>query len=121
MRLFDLDKAADVLHTILDPLASKKLIWLAWDAIFEDCDTIDIVRCKDCRYFKKYGFKLEYTECLHFDCDVSEDGYCAWGAKMEADEISNIAKESADKISKALDKVRAKGMQNQNIKEDDEP
>lgn len=37
------------------------------------------------------------------------------------DEISNIAKESADKISKALDKVRAKGMQKQNIKEDDEP
>lgn len=48
--------------------------------------------------------------------------YCAkCGARMDEDEISNIAKESADKISKALDKVRAKGMQKQNIKEDDEP
>lgn len=39
----------------------------------------------------------------------------------DEDEISNIAKESANKISKALEKVRAKGMQKQNIKEDDEP
>ena len=39
----------------------------------------------------------------------------------DEDEISNIAKESADKISKALEKVRAKGMQKQNIKEDDKP
>ena len=37
------------------------------------------------------------------------------------DEISNIARESADEISKALYKVRAKGMQKQNIKEDDKP
>lgn len=39
----------------------------------------------------------------------------------DEDEISNIAKESADKISKAREKVRAKGMQKQNIKEDDKP
>lgn len=44
---------------------------------------VEVVRCKDCRYFHKYGFKLEYTECLHFDCHVSEDGYCAWGEKMD--------------------------------------
>lgn len=42
-------------------------------------DAVPVVRCKNCRYFNKYGFKLEYTECTHFDCDVSEDGYCAWG------------------------------------------
>lgn len=48
--------------------------------------------------------------------------YCPHcGARMDEDEISNIAKESAGKIAKALEKVRAKGMQKQNIKEDDEP
>lgn len=48
--------------------------------------------------------------------------YCPYcGARMDDDEISNIAKESADKISNALEKVRAKGMQKQNIKEDDKP
>ena len=44
-----------------------------------DIEIFEVVRCKNCRYFNKYGFKLEYTECTHFDCDVSEDGYCAWG------------------------------------------
>lgn len=42
-----------------------------------------VVRCKDCRFFHKYGFKLEYTECTHFDCDVTEDGYCWWGERRE--------------------------------------
>lgn len=50
----------------------------------EDAPTVDaepVVRCKNCRYFNKYGFKLEYTECTHFDCDVTEEGYCAWGER----------------------------------------
>lgn len=52
-----------------------------------------------------------------------EDHHYCWvcGAKMDENEISNIARESADKISKALEKVRAKGMQKQNIKEGDKP
>lgn len=48
--------------------------------------------------------------------------YCPFcGANLHEvdDEISNIARESADKISKAREKVRAKGMQKQNIKEDE--
>lgn len=54
--------------------------------------------------------------------DADFPRYCPrCGARMDEDEISNIAKESAYKISKALDKVREKGMQKQNIKEDDEP
>ena len=44
-------------------------------------DLEPVVRCKDCRYFHKYGFKLEYTECTHFDCDIAEDGFCAWGER----------------------------------------
>lgn len=54
--------------------------------ILERMPTVDaepVVRCKDCRFFHKYGFKLEYTECTHFDCDVIEDGYCWWGERRE--------------------------------------
>ena len=48
------------------------------------CENIvSVVRCKDCRYFNKYGFKLEYTECTHFDCDVTEEGYCSWAERRE--------------------------------------
>lgn len=46
----------------------------------------ELVRCKDCVNFHKYGFKLEYTECKHFDCDVCEDGFCAWGERKEVKE-----------------------------------
>lgn len=67
--------------------------------------------CSSCGWLYEYyaGMEEEWNYCPH----------C--GARMDEDEISNIAKESADKISKALEKVRAKGMQKQNIKEDDEP
>ena len=52
------------------------------------CENIvSVVRCKDCRYFNKYGFKLEYTECTHFDCDVTEEGYCAWGERREEERL----------------------------------
>ena len=43
---------------------------------------VKVVHCKDCVNFYKYGFKLEYTECKHFDCDVCEDGFCAWGSEV---------------------------------------
>ena len=52
---------------------------------FEPQEYVKVVRCKDCIYFYKYGFKLEYTECKHFDCDVCEDGFCAWGERKEVE------------------------------------
>lgn len=83
-----------------------------------DIDAVEVVRCKDCKY-SKYK-QVELRCCIwSITSKTKEDGYCYWGEKMEEDEISNIARESADKISKALEKVRAKGMQKQNIKEDE--
>lgn len=56
-----------------------------FENVIEKQPTVDaepVVRCKDCRFFYKYGFKLvEYTECTHFDCDVTENGYCWWGER----------------------------------------
>lgn len=49
---------------------------------FEPQEYVKVVHCKDCVNFHKYGFKLEYTECKHFDCDVCEDGFCAWGREV---------------------------------------
>lgn len=54
-------------------------------ALIEDATTVDaveVVRCKDCRYFNRHGLQ-DYTECTHFDCDVTEDGYCWWGERKE--------------------------------------
>ena len=44
----------------------------------------EVVRCKDCRFFHRYGFKLEYAECVNFDFyDTTEDGYCCWAERRE--------------------------------------
>ena len=47
-------------------------------------DAVPVVRCKDCRFFHRYGFKLEYAECVNFDFyDTMEDGYCCWAERRE--------------------------------------
>lgn len=44
----------------------------------------EIVRCKDCKFFRRYGFRLEYADCIKFDFyDTTEDGYCSWGERRE--------------------------------------
>jgi len=80
--------------------ASDRIIPTEWqqgwndaiDTIMNETPTVDaepVVRCKDCRFFYKYGFKLEYTECTHFDCDVTEYGYCWWGERREDEKNTN--------------------------------
>ena len=89
MRLIDADKATKILHTILDPLANKKLIWLAWDVILEDCETIDaepirhgkwiweeqVYKCSVCSH-KAYGNILECMDGTYKYCPNC-------GARME--------------------------------------
>ena len=129
-RLIDADKATKLLHTVLDPIANKKLILLAWDMVLKNCETIDAEPVRHGKWILTnkpniYGGTTIKCSVCGYEGVIAhiEDHHYCWvcGAKMDEDEISNIAKESADKISKALYKVRAKGMQKQNIKEDDKP
>lgn len=58
----------------------------AIDAIMRNApivDVVPVVRCKDCVFFHRYGFKLEYTECRRSDCHATEDGYCCWAERRE--------------------------------------
>lgn len=53
-----------------------------------DVDVVEVVRCKDCKFFRRYGFRLEYAECIKFDFyDTTEDGYCSWGERREDGKI----------------------------------
>lgn len=65
-------EAYDAVHAVIEKINNAPTV-----------DAVPVVRCKDCQFFHKYGFKLEYTECTHFDCDVTEDGYCWWGERRE--------------------------------------
>ena len=83
-RLIDADEVA------------KDIAWLneydfvIWHNVMEcidkqpTVDAVEVVRCKDCKFFRRYGFRLEYAECINFDFyDTTEDGYCAWGERKE--------------------------------------
>lgn len=50
----------------------------------ERVDAVEVVRCKDCKFFRRYGFRLEYAECIKFDFyDTTEDGFCSYGERRE--------------------------------------
>lgn len=48
-------------------------------------DVVEVVRCKDCKYyFKDDGYEMcENSEGYDW---TTEDGFCAWAVKREADE-----------------------------------
>lgn len=85
MRLVDADEAYKVLtdyynhKTEIQHKAMKEAIGRV-----PSVDAVEVVRCKDCRFFHRYGFKLEYAECVNFDFyDTTEDGYCCWAERRE--------------------------------------
>ena len=52
-------------------------------------DAVEVVRCKDCRYYHVYWDNNGHTEKGYGACDwindnsVREDHFCAWGEKMD--------------------------------------
>lgn len=120
----------DYLDNVLHPIVSPD----NWNVYSELHDMIEELPSAEPIRHGKWR-KVDYQICVGkgafvdaLECSVCEEpnyemsNYCPrCGARMDEDEISNIARESAYKIFKALYKVMAKGMQKQNIKEDDEP
>lgn len=85
MRLVDADEVYKVLtdyynqRTEIQHKALKEAIERV-----HTVDAVEVVRCKDCRFFHRYGFKLEYAECVNFDFyDTTEDGFCSYGERRE--------------------------------------
>lgn len=64
---------------------THEAVFMAIKALKEQArsDAVEVVRCKDCVFFHRYGFKLEYTECRRSDCHATEDGYCCWAERRE--------------------------------------
>ena len=56
-----------------------------WDDI-NSAPSIDIVRCKECRYCKKKrgtfkGEPIIFYRCTENNRDVESDDYCSWGER----------------------------------------
>ena len=70
------------------PYASDDLEEYKDDArlLIEDIPTIDIVRCKECRYCKRKrgtfkGEPIIFYRCEENNRDVENDDYCSWGER----------------------------------------
>lgn len=79
MRLID----ADLLKGQMESVCMG--IMAGTDSYGPTVDAVEVIRCKDCVFFHRYGFKLEYTECRRSDCHATEDGYCCWAERREDD------------------------------------
>jgi hypothetical protein len=46
-------------------------------------DAVPVVRCKDCAHYNTAGCSVGFGWCESMDRGVSDDFYCAYGAKKE--------------------------------------
>lgn len=49
-----------------------------------------IVRCKDCRYYKQFG-KSDWGDCLALSRICKSIDFCSWGARMDSEQILSEA------------------------------
>lgn len=55
-------------------------------------DVVEVVRCKDCRYYYKDedGYEMcDNTECYDH---ISADGFCAWAKRRQTHDIMGYAR-----------------------------
>jgi hypothetical protein len=89
MRLINASKAIEQINKWLNqtraiPLYTSYHFELL--SCIENCPTIDavpVVRCKDCKHYNTIGCSKGFGWCESMHRGVSDDFYCANGAKME--------------------------------------
>jgi hypothetical protein len=59
--------------------------------VIEEAPSIDIVRCKECKYKRIYDGETKYYYCALEDrpnrqWSIDEMDYCSWGERKESDE-----------------------------------
>ena len=48
-----------------------------------DADVVEVVRCKDCKWYKrKYPWNGIY-ECSYLEAPMDDDDFCSWGERRE--------------------------------------
>jgi hypothetical protein len=99
MRLIDKSTVMDELFAIqsatymstcmsVDECRAKRwMIGRAINAVKDapEIDAVLVVRCKDCKQYNTIGCSKGFGWCESMDRGVSDDFYCANGAKMESD------------------------------------
>ena len=90
MRLIDADALKSKVQAQewkRDPAVMLALDWI-YMLINEQptIDAVPVVRCKDCKHYNTTGCSKGFGWCESMDRGVSDDFYCANGAKMDKGE-----------------------------------
>jgi len=49
-----------------------------------DVDVVEVVRCKDCKWYKrKYPWNGNIYECSYLEAPMDDNDYCSWGERRE--------------------------------------
>ena len=81
MRLIDADKITEYCTDKSDN-TSKTHMFVEFMACIYDMPTIDIVRCKDCKYFEPNEICSVYSgTCWHCEMVKKFNDYCSYGER----------------------------------------
>lgn len=80
------DKIIDVLmHRVLEMQAKEE--YGVFMKLLEACDTVQVVRCRDCNFLCDDGSTWGcgwHCSCLAVNDGAPPDGFCAWGERRES-------------------------------------
>lgn len=74
-----IDKA--LLKELLDRYGCDKDLLEIVDCIPADADVMQVVRCKDCKYYYECG--ANFCDRLGMDCPGDSDFFCSYGERKE--------------------------------------
>ena len=46
-----------------------------------DVDVVEVVRCKDCKWYKRKNGNI--YECSYLEAPMDDDDFCSWGERRE--------------------------------------
>jgi hypothetical protein len=79
------DLSVDLFNDGLDSASYGAQAVAEWLKDFPAADVVEVVRCKDCRFYYKDSDGYEMCDASEGYDHISADGFCAW-AKRRADD-----------------------------------
>lgn len=83
MRLIDADTLRYEISKLKYPEARINMILAECVNKATEIDAVEVVRCGECKHYNTTGCSVGFGWCESMDRGVSDDFYCANGAKLE--------------------------------------
>ena len=87
-RYIDAQEAFNLLADAPQAIVPKVIWKVGIRSILDQCNAIDIVRCKECKYYEKYP---TWATCTYWSGDpyeqaaVNDNDFCSYGERKESE------------------------------------